>query len=225
MITPSRVVFFVQLGAISALGLRTASASEIQSIREEIAGINDRLEKLSGKVDQFVDLVKGDLEGKLQEGTIAKENACELSFGERQKILVNFEDKSQDSLTPITGSFYTSTTGAFIARFEKTAREWLDIGSTMNSTSISHNLEEARQHFSSVLPFEHLIGTPVMEEVRAYLPITPRDQEKCEKIFALLARNPPGNLEKGIRWFGRFNRAAMNVIRSLIKTWKEKHGG
>ncbi|KAF4712231.1 hypothetical protein FOZ63_016215, partial [Perkinsus olseni] len=74
---------------------------------------------------------------QLREGTVAEENKCRLDFGANQQINITFGDSYSQDFT------------------------YLHIEYSFHDIRITHD-QEARQHFSSTLPFKHLIRTPVM---------------------------------------------------------------
>ncbi|KAF4720659.1 hypothetical protein FOZ62_014333, partial [Perkinsus olseni] len=187
-------------------------------------GVVEEMGKLTARVDHLTELVRSKMAGEFQEGTEASENQCKLEFGNHQQIQITFGDKSPSLLTPIRETLFIGP-GLGLLSASTTFNEdftQLQIEYQYHNIRITNNMQQARQHFSSVLPFEHLIGTPAMRELRAYLPITHRDQEKCEKIFALLAEHPPAEYERGINWIGRFHRAADEEMGLLVEEWNRK---
>ncbi|KAF4689228.1 hypothetical protein FOZ60_001921 [Perkinsus olseni] len=160
---------------------------------------------------------------ELKEGTVAEDGKCRLDFGANQQINITFGDRSPHLQTPILSTSYIDAEIAPMPCRTTYSQDfsYLHIEYSFHDIRITHD-QEARQHFSSTLPFKHLIGTPVMTVLRTYLPITSGDQEKCKKIFALLADHPPDGFERGIEWFGRFHRVTENGMWTLLSSWREK---
>ncbi|KAF4659512.1 hypothetical protein FOZ61_004688 [Perkinsus olseni] len=199
-----RIVFLQSLAVASALGLQTAGNAELQSLRGKVDGVVEEMGKLTARVDHLTELVRSNMA--------------------REQIEITFGDKSPTLLTPIRETLFIGP-GFGLLTASTTFNEdftQLQIEYEYHDIRITNNMLQARQHFASVLPFEHLIGTPAMRELRAYLPITPRDQEKCEKIFALLAEHPPAEYERGIKWIGYFHRVANEKMGPLVVNWNRK---
>ncbi|KAF4727642.1 hypothetical protein FOZ63_004902 [Perkinsus olseni] len=87
-------------------------------------------------------------------------------------------------------------------------------------------VEEAHEHFSSVLPFSHLKKED-LEELKALLP----DEEKtegCREVFAFLAAHPPPEFDQGMDWVAEFHHKALPVtkltnVKRLVDEWKAAH--
>ncbi|KAF4714185.1 hypothetical protein FOZ62_006090, partial [Perkinsus olseni] len=87
-------------------------------------------------------------------------------------------------------------------------------------------VEEAHEHFSSIIPFSHLKKED-LEELKALLP-DKEETEGCREVFAFLAAHPPPDFDQGMDWVAESHHKALPVVKltnvkRLVDEWKAPH--
>ncbi|KAF4696384.1 hypothetical protein FOZ60_000835 [Perkinsus olseni] len=207
---------------------------QVTELSKEMAVLPKRLDDLQKQVAHLTNVVgEGSKESPVATRVSSRPTTTSVSlkFGDdlpdRQGKTITIEFNGGSRPNPISRVWSWSAThvvmGGFRyeAGFTKLVIDYKKYG----RIEITDNLQEAYEHFSSVVPFAYLSKEdfrPVLAKLHQILPITKNNPERCRKVFALLANNPPGGEDKGVRWFDGFHVTAADHVRELINSWKSK---
>ncbi|KAF4729035.1 hypothetical protein FOZ63_003480 [Perkinsus olseni] len=236
----SRVLVAALVGVQSTLSLHTAGQPMEVSSDGELAELSNKMDRLLsavGAVKEEVDILNVEafvtltvLPLQLRGVVTANRGSCKLEsdvkgdFHESKSFTIFLGNTPGSDVIRQTLYNYHIGREMLIGRAGYTASgdvfevNWGALGKT-KPLKISDNPSAARQHFSPIMPFAHL-GDEVLSEIYGLIVDSEDDVKKCQKIFVLLANNPPHDYEKGGLWFEKFHLQAKEKAPSLISSWR-----